>query len=48
MKWYNAVIGTLFVVAMVVYAGTISGCGVDVTKVESELERLEALAGESY
>jgi len=41
MKWYNAVIGALFVIAMVVYAGTISGCGVDVTS-------LEALAGESF
>lgn len=33
MKWYNAVIGTAFVIAMVVWAGTISGCGnFEVTK----------------
>lgn len=33
MKWYNALIGALFVIAMVVWAGTISGCGnLEVTK----------------
>jgi len=42
MKWYNAVIGALFVIAMVVYAGTISGCGVDVTKTVTVVETVTA------
>lgn len=37
MKWYNAVIGTAFVIVMVIYAGTISGCGnFEVTKTITE------------
>lgn len=37
MKWYNAVIGAVFVIVMVIWAGTISGCGnLEVTKTITE------------